>query len=396
MKKIVALLVCIGMMTGSASCAKKDKGASGNDNTGASSEASADTSEDPDTPKDYRLGEFDEALISYLCLNGYDSSDILVSPASFRASLCLAAVGAQGNTRTELLKAAGFSGMDALNTWYSTLGGQAVNSVWSNEDMLGKFSDTYASRIAEHYNADAFSRKSEELTQAINDWTAQKTDGAVSGVTDDVSGASAVMISTLNLQTAWKTAFQEASLSEEVFTGYDGKERKMNFMEQTGEFLYAEENGVQVLAVPMENNMSFVCFLGNRTGRFEKMAGIQPENVHVVLPEFELGSIFDSRDFFGFLLQQGVNDAINSQTANFYNMCSGSDWFMQETIQKLRISAGKNGIGVTSGTADTADLPGSDEAKEFIANEPFAFAVFSDFGTDKQHMLLYGQMMNGG
>lgn len=406
MKKTVALIVCIALLTGLVSCSKQDKESSKKDDTGSErpvSDSSAvdDAPEeayqlDPETLKDLQIGEFDSALIEYLCQNGYDPSNFVISPAAFRASLCLAAVGAQGDTRAEILNAAGFSGMDTLDSWYSSLDDRTAASVWCNKDLIGEFSDTYASKVANDHHADAYSLSSDELTKGIGEWAAKKTGGEISSVVEDVSGASAVLVSTLDLRSAWRDAFSEAAVDRGVFVGSDGSEQKIDFMEQTGEYLYAEENGVQVVIVPMEGNVSFVCFLGSRAGRFDKMASVQPEKVHVVLPRFEIESFFDSRDFLGFLLERGVNDAINSETANFDDMCSDSDWFMQEIAQKIGISANEEGISPSARSALVTGGAGSEEGsevKEFIADGPFSFGIFSDLGTEDQHMLLYGQMM---
>lgn len=360
-----------------------------------SGSAEADHAE---VPMDYRLDAFDDEFIAYLCLNGYDASDFLISPSAFRATLCLAAAGARGNTRAELMQAAGFSGMDALQSWYSGLPDGVAASAWCNADTLGTFSDSYVSDLMETYHADACTVRADELTKALNDWITQACGDPGLQISDAISGASSVLLSTLNLQTAWATAFSAATVSERAFVGRDGKEHRMPFMEQTGTYLYAEETGAKILAIPMEDNLSFVCFSGNRTGQFDRMSEIQPETVHVVLPMFTLASVFDATDLTGFLLQRGLNDALNSHTANYYNMCSDADWFMQEVMQTVTVSVDQNGITAASQVRAEPDETGSgggDAVKEFVADSAFSFAVFSDFGTERQHMLLYGQLING-
>ncbi|MCH5333993.1 MAG: hypothetical protein J1D89_08550 [Agathobacter sp.] len=355
--------------------------------------------EDTIDPANFRLSEFDEALISYLCDNGYNSESFLISPASLRASLCLAAAGAQGNTRTELASAAGFSGMDAFNSWYSGLNRSAAfrvqNSVWTSEDLIGPFTASYEANVRKLYDADACSYKSDEMTQAINDWLSQKTDGAIPTAAQDLTGVSSVLLNTLNLQAAWRNSFSEAATYEGTFTGVDGKEQTMDFMEQTGDYYYVEENGTEVLVIPLDGDMSFVCFLGNRTGRFDKVTGLQKEKVHVVLPRFSLTSAFDGKELVSFLLSRGVNEAINPQTANFYNMCQGSDWFVQEIIQEMSLEISEQGVGTTAAgvTTDAAGGAEDAEAKEFVVDGPCSFAVFTGFGTNSQYMLLYGQLM---
>ncbi|MCH5317221.1 MAG: hypothetical protein J1E05_04535 [Eubacterium sp.] len=382
MKKIAALLMCVVLLTGFVACNKSK----------------------PDTegPINYKLSEFDGELISYLCLNGYDDSDFMVSPTALRVALCLAASSAQSDTRAELVKAAGFSDIDSLNKWYSRMKNakpsfSVANSLWSNTDLMGGFTDIYTSSIKETYDADAYSYNPDEMLPAINEWIDQKTDGMITTAANDAVGASAIFINTIHLKTAWENAFSKFSTYENTFVGIDGQEQTMNFMENTGEFLYCNEAGTKVLVLPMKDNMSFVCFLGNRTDMFDKMTKIHMEKVHVVLPKFDLESTFNSNDLLGFLLSRGVKDAINENSANFYNMCTDANWFIQEIIQKTRITIDEKGIGSApkNKKAKAGEPKESAGVNEFIADSSFSFAVFSDFGTNSQHMLLYGQLMKG-
>lgn len=394
-KKNKVLIVCAGLLCAAllfiiiyfaASGEDPDNLNETNNTVSASDPTDAVMPNDTEEPANYQLNDFDKALIDYLSLNGYDSTDFIISPAAFRSVICLSAAGARGNTRTELVSAAGFSGINALDTWYSSLKKSETsfsvsNSIWNNKDMLGDFTKSYISNVKEKYHAEAYSYGSNALTQAINDWFAVKTGSMLTEDEGDFAGASSVLLCTLQLGTAWKNTFQESTTA--------------GFMEQTGEFLYAEDNGTQIIVVPLEGNMSFICFLGNRIDRFDKMADLQTETVHLVLPKFELESVFDSKDLLGFLLTRGVHDAIDGRIANFYNMCQGTDWFIQEIVQKVGISVDENGIGQNMADSWADDKTNSeDNVKEFFADSPFSFAVFSDFGSRNQQMLFYGQLMN--
>lgn len=408
MKRVTALILSIILLFGFASCSKI-----GDEPTSEPSDAAASddlTYQDSYNPEDYQPNEFDDELISYLCLNGYNSSDFIISPTAFRAALCLAAAGAQGNTRTELVNAAGFSGIDHLNTWYSNLKKSeesfstrnlnghtfsVASSVWNNKDLLGKFTDSYTSNVKEKYDADAYSYGSDEISNALNDWISKKSDGLIPTMADDAAGAYSLLLSTVNLRTAWKNTFSEASESKRTFVDANGNEQTIDFMEQTAECFYADVNGTKVLLIPMNGNMSFVCFLGNRIDRFNKITRLKPETVHVVLPKFELESVFDARDLLGFMLSRGVKNAISERTANFLNMCQGTDWFIQEIMQKNKVIIDEAGIGsVKTNVSDTSGTKNDADIKEFIVDRPFSFAIFSNIGTDNQHMLYYGQFMN--
>lgn len=415
MKKITLLTVCFVLLTAFVSCSRSENDPDpdgGSDRNAVSSETvSSEVTDKSDESEalilNFELDEFDEALIEYLNSNGYYYSNFVISPASFRASVCLAAAGAEGNTRTEIVSAAGFSGIDELNLWHKRYQNAAARysgdsdndisfsmaaSIWNNEDLIGDFTDSYRTRVQERYSSDAYVCAADELTEEINGWVSGKTGGMIPYITEDVYGASSVLVSSLYMQTLWKDDLFGSVSSEGVFSDINGSESTMGFIEQTGEFYYAEENGTKILVIPLKDNASLVCFTGNRTDMFDKMTALEKETVHVVLPKFEMGSVFDASDLLNFLITRGVNEALYGPTANYYNMCTDSDWFLQEIMQTSKISVGEKGTHT-----DDASLPSesvSDKAvKEFTADSPFSYAVFSDLGTPNQQMLLYGQMM---
>lgn len=338
----------------------------------------------PMDPAGFRLDGFDESLIEYLCRNGYGSSSFLVSPAALRSVLGAVAAGAQGNTRTELTAAAGFSAMEALDSWRSGLEdavpGAVATSVWADEDMIGPFTESYKADVKRKYGADAVSCGSDDMAVAVDDWISSETGGAIDAVSRDVSGASSILASTLDLRAAWRDAFRRVPGSD--------------LMERTGEYYYIEEDGTKAVAIPLDGGMTFVCLTGSRTGRFDRIAGMEKETVHVVLPELDLASSFDARDLGGFLLSRGAGGAMDPEAANFYNMCQDSGWFVQEILQEVRLEADAQGVGTarTGAAADAAVEAVPPGAKEFAPDGPWSFAVFSGFGTDSQYMLLYGQL----
>ena len=401
MKRIAALVIAVIMLLSFTSCGR----------SGGAIGSIKGYLFDLTDPTGFQLNEFDDELITYLSLNGYDSSDYIISPTAFRASLCLAAAGAQANTRTELVAAAGFSSMDSFNAWYDglkksqkifafkTSGKNAfsvANSVWSSKELVGEFDSAYVSSVKDKYNADAFSCDVDAFSQQMNKWINEKTDGIIPATAENMSGAASVLFSSLHLKDAWKTAFCEASAEKGVFTDSKGEEKPMDFMEQTNKYLYAQGNGTKVLVIPMKGNISFVCFLGDYKDAFEEMVNLKEEKVHVVLPKFEMESLFSAKDVLAFLLSRNVSDAISENNANFYSMCNNTSWFIQEIMQENKLTVNEGGISVKArAEKKSSEVKEGETVREFIADRPFSFAVFSDIGTKQQHMLLYGQMKSG-
>lgn len=405
MRKAVLLLMCVFFLTAFASCKRTKEQKSHEDTSDSSNtpatEAPADLLEEEETvvfdqSLEYGLNEFDKSLIDYLCQNGYYDSDIVLSPAGCRAMLCLAATGAEGNTQTELVSAAGFSGTDEMKQWYdhyrnatalylkdgdtngATTPIYAVQSIWNDTAQMGNFTPAFQTTLGEQYHAEAYSSNAQSLTEEIDSWLNKTTDGTMTTFNKNVSGAADVLLSAVYLETLWQEEFYKSD-------SIGGKP----MMKQTGRFLYADKSGTQIVVLPMKGNLSFVCFKGNRTDMFDKLTVLRSETVNVVLPELEMETVFDANDLLNFCISRSVQEALNGRTANFRPMCVEKEWFLQEMLQSSKLSVGNSG---------TAEAPASSteaEAKDFIADGSWSFAVISEFGTQWQQILLYGQRTAG-
>lgn len=165
MNKKISLTICLIYLTSFLSCSQSDKNP--DDVVVLHNAVSEDTVKTEwEEPANYDLNEFDKSFIDYLCLNRYYNSNLVVSPASLRASLCLAAAGAKDNNVSELISAAVFSDIDEMNVWYRffrhasdtysagfNIGDKSVipysvdNSVWSSKDLIGYFKDSYILKV---------------------------------------------------------------------------------------------------------------------------------------------------------------------------------------------------------------------------------------------------------
>lgn len=398
-RKAVFLMMCVFFSTVLVAC-KQTEEDHGQENAPISTEATTVPEEttDFDSSLEYGLNAFDESLINYLCMNGYYDSDFVISPAGCRAMLCLAAAGAEGNTRTELMGAAGFSGTDEMQQWYDHYRNAAVlyfrdggtnritaplyamQSIWNDSAQTGDFTTTFQTTLNAYYNARAYVSDEDTLTEEIGSWLNQATDGMMTAMYKDVSGAADVLVSAVYLKTLWAGIFHKTDSTGDT-----------PLMEQTGRLLYADESGTQIVVLPMQGNLSFVCFQGNRTDMFDKLAALQPDTVHVVLPEFEMDTVFDANDLLNFSISRGVQEALNGATANFSPMCQDSEWFLQELLQISKLS-----VTSTEGEAEEAFSSEEADVKEFTANDSFSFIIFYDFGTEWQQVLLYGQRLSAG
>ena len=112
-----------------------------------------------------------------------DDKNYMVSPFSLKMAMSLAANGADGTTKDEILTAFGIDNLDSYNTAAKELieryeGTSSVklnvaNSIWLNKDVAGKdikFTDEYKKLVSEYYKGTASEEDSKNIAMKINSW----------------------------------------------------------------------------------------------------------------------------------------------------------------------------------------------------------------------------------
>ena len=130
----------------------------------------------------------------------------------------------------------------------------------------------------------------------------------------------------------------------------------------------AEESGV---------SMAFV--LGSQEGLAEKISNADSEDVIVTIPKIDLETDFSNKEFVDFLEGSGVSLAFDETRADFSAMLD-YPVFVSNIIQKTRIKLDEEGVEAAAVTAILMDKSASvepKEPKEFIANEPFSFYIYT-------------------
>ena len=363
-----------------------------------------------DRYRDVEAGEdtFSEVFLDYIQTTDKADENYIVSPLSFRAALCLAIMGASGNTEHQLLEAAGFDDIDALRDWYLSVlqsitdfavdaddgSGREfsiANSIWSNEDSGNTFKDSYVDILRDIFQAQVASAPGRMLASKVNHWVNKATNGFISEIADDLSEVDAALINALYLKTSWLDAFEESMTQDRDFTSADGIVVSLPFMEQTNDYLYGETEDTQLMVLPMRGDISFVVWMGEDPKAAYDIA--ERCSVHVCLPKTEIQSLFSSKELCGYLESVGAVDALSPEIADFSNMTDAS-WYIEDILQKARFKMDEEGIEAAAVTAilmEATALEVPVTPKEFIADRPFHFAILDS----NNALLFYGQMVRG-
>lgn len=378
------------------------------------------------------MDEFDSGLIEFLEAKDYAKKNYMISPTSFKAALCLAIAGANGETKEELLKAAGFENEEQMNAWYSLVYNSTVdfnewlkeeqedaeeakkngdyyaegdgevdgafrlvNSVWANESQGGKFKKEYLEKVAKAYDAAADSLPAEKLTDTVNAWVKDSTNGQIEKISNDLSPYELVLINALYLRAPWFNKFEEYNTYEDDFKTFDGSTVTKDFMSQTNEFGYYEEEGGKLVILPLKYGVKAAFELGEIKDLDKALANIEYCQVDVKLPKMDIESEFNSDYMIGYLNSRGANAAF-CDSADFSEM-TDVDVFIDEIIQKTRIKTDEEGLEAAAVTAimmkESAMVIEDPEIKEFYADEPFKFIVYTELENSENEVLFYGQMV---
>lgn len=373
---------------------------------------------------------FEDSLSGYLREDcEWENKSYTVSPASFRAALCLAIEGARDDTRDGLLQAAGFESYDEMVRWYQGLlnakaefeqaravmdedkaryendpngTGMAfhiANAVWDNLEYDGGFQDAYVRAIEDKYQATASASPADQITNDVNRWCDENTNGMIKSIAPDLSKTCAVLANALYIKSGWSKAFSEYYTSMDKFAMPDGSTVDLEFMRQTDDFRYAADpDGKQYAAFNLYGDIWFqVCLDTNVRPNdfFSALYRPEWELLDVKMPKLDLETTLGEGMLNRYLIEQGAGAAFGD-AADFSAMTDrDGGWHIDDIIQKTRLKTDEDGMEAAAVTAilmaDNAmvgDAPS--QPIPFYMDCPFSFLITKGiYGSDSGSTILF-------
>ena len=359
---------------------------------------------------------FDERLLDYLSRN--TSGNYMASPLSFRYALGLLLAGAEGETKAELLNALGvsseeewieyclnFNGFveyfaedlerdiadyeDGINQGWIEQGTAApfralrvANSVWKADWINESFKDGYKDSVEKNYAAEYRSFNAENAVEKINEWADIKTEHMIQRLLPDdypTDMLAVVLMNALYFKDSWQTEFPEYMTAEGDFYTRDGKTVKKDFMTVESRFSYYEDAETKLVILPMKGGVSMAFVLGSTEKLAEKISEAVTETVKVTIPKMDLETEFSNGEFVDFLRSYGVSLAFDAAGADFSAMID-YQLYVSDIIQKTRIKLDEEGAEAAAVTAimmTKGAYFAPNEPKEFTADEPFSFYIYT-------------------
>ena len=369
----------------------------------------------PDLPEGEGLGfdQLDARLLAFLRANGLEEKSFTVSPLSFKAALALTALGSEGETQRQILDVLGFETVEELSDWYaSVLVGVAnfdsriwgedkkdtayrvVNAIFHNSACDGEFREDYRDLVARVLAAEASSWPAEEITNAVNQWVNDQTNGMIPSIVEDVHEAAAVLVNALYLKTKWTEPYNDSDLTD--FTTVTGETVQKEFITRTEKYRYYEDDNCQMVVIPLQGGVSMALILGDGADLSGKLEAAESRKVHVTLPKFEVETSFDQKELVRFLQAAGCGRMFADGGIAEFDPMFTKEIYVDDIIQKAKVKVDEKGLEAAAATAvvmvRATAMPNPEEPVDFTADRPFQFVIFREDAAPE--LLFWGQIMD--
>ena len=317
------------------------------------------------------------------------SANQIVSPLSLAYALAMAAQGAEGETRDQLLAALELENAADLAEWNAPLmeaGLRIANGAFLT-GLIAPEAD-YVAALRDAFGAEWFAPDG-DVAERVNAWVAEHTDGMIEKIIDGglSQDTALVLVNAIAMDAQWEKVFRPWKTEETTFHTPDG-DVTVQMMRDNGRFLdYGERDGVQMIKLDYaDSSLALYLALPEQGGldallevlRDEGMEFFQFEEeqpcVNLGLPKLDISADNALKDALAAL---GVEAAF-TRDADFSGISKEADLEIGEVLQKVRLIFDEEGTRAAAATAammEFAALPVP--MREMIFDRPFV-AVIAD------------------
>lgn len=339
-------------------------------------------------------GLTDKTFTAKLMQSMDEDENYFISPFSIKTALAMAANGADGATRDEIIETADLVNIDEYNSTVLDIitryeKNKAVklsvaDSIWLNKSKSGglNFTKGFNELVSKYYNGISAAVSDSDAVERINKWVNDNTAGKITEIIDS-NEFSALLANAVCFKGKWRSQFNEYATSEGDFTNKNGNVSRTEFMNITESFKFYEDKNVQIIELPYdgdsEHDVSMFVVLSEEDFDYDiesliNSTELQYERVKVKMPKFRTETQASLKDI---LVNMGINEAFYPASADFSKMFTGSGMYIDEVLHKTYIDVDENGTEAAAVTAIMlryASLP-SGKPIEFNADRPFAYCI---------------------
>ena len=326
----------------------------------------------------------------------------VISPVSVSYLMAMLANGANGQTKTDIMKALQLTDndLDEMNALYrmmiqrcgsldkeTTL--RIANYFAMNKDV--ELKDAYANNMKTIYNAgiESLDFTSPKTTAHINNWCKKNTNGMIPSIINNVdANATAYIMNAIFFNGTWADKFNKSNTKNENFKGYTRDITMVPMMHKSDKLLYWANDMYAAVRIPYGNgSYTMTVMLPNEGKSIDEMLKSM-ENadftawrqdaeqciVDLKLPRFTTEADVTLNNIISEL---GAANIFSSK-ADFKNIAN-TNMFVSQMFQKAKIEVSEEGTkaaAVTAAIMTMSALP-TEEPKHvtFHANRPFVYMI---------------------
>jgi len=329
------------------------------------------------------------------CLNGYmpTNENYMFSPLSIKMALAMAAVGADGETKEEILKTLNIENLNRFNELSAQLIQEysenekvtlnIANSLWLNTDFVGNvdFKDSFMTAIESYYKADSKTVNNKNAVEMINNWVRNKTNHKITELISN-SEFLAYIVNAIYFKGEWLKQFEERATQKSEFTNRNGKKTETDFMNMTGYFDYYENSNVRMIKLPYKDGKTsmYIALHEGKAADFDRyIEKMESRRVQISIPKFKTEFTIELTNI---LSQMGIQTAFNPDKAEFTNMFTDTQKkiFISNVIHKSYINVDEGGTEAAAVTGIGFDATSAltEPPIVFEANKPFTYFIRDD------------------
>lgn len=348
-------------------------------------------------------------LMQEMVKNNQDKN-LLFSPTSLAFALAMVENGAEGETKSGILKVLGEvepKMNDRYNTWMNYLNAldkeedsdvpgikmKVANSLWFKKALEPK--KEFVNILKAFYNAQVYRSDfgDPKTVDQMNQWVEDQTNHLLKGTFDKIDAETiAYLMNTVYFKGAWINEFSESATKEEPFFKTEADKTMVNMMHMTHNLSYYEDEVCQMTSLPYYGGSSLVLVLpkGNlndfmSTLKYDDFQSMihseqnQWQSLDLSLPKFDYEV---SNELSNLLTEKGMGRAFSKDEAEFGNMIEIEDEnvYISSLFQNARIILDEKGTEAAAVTVvafeTTSAMPS--EPLTFKCDKPFLYIIKED------------------
>jgi serpin B len=252
------------------------------------------------------------------------------------------------------------------------------NSIWMKDTFKDQVKEDFLSRNKEYFGAfiAALDFSKASSLDEINGWVKKNTNKLIDKVLQEINPATVmILINTIYFKGDWSSKFDKEDTKDGVFHGLS--DETVKFMNQTGSYLYHENDQLQSILLPYEGNkIGMLIVMGKDDTTpissndlfISELNTLQLSSVDLKMPKVDIATSMNLNDS---LIALGLSDPFDSDLADFSRLAP-ADLYIGKVLHKARLIIDEEGTEAAAATTviiDVTSMPTSDH--QMIVDRPF-------------------------